>query len=225
MSEISAQDLRRLKTLEERLEKAQGEKKMFAVERRDLRARATAAERTARSAEKRAGEVDIRIAGLLEENVKLATRLDEIATDAERLRSAGVKLREELDATKKSLKEALSESKRLTRLLGKAESERDRVAERLKLADAQLKTKTTTPVLPAKEVAKLIDAFVDEIGSGLPGMVVRDGEIRLQVAFGKVGQASGFVVPSADAPPDVRKNLHEVSVRFDRTLDVSEVRE
>lgn len=225
MSEISAQDLRRLKTLEERLEKAQGEKKMFAVERRDLRARATAAERTARSAEKRAGEVDIRIAGLLEENVKLATRLDEIATDAERLRSAGVKLREELDATKKSLKEALSESKRLTRLLGKAESERDRVAERLTLADAQLKTKTTTPVLPAKEVAKLIDAFVDEIGSGLPGMVVRDGEIRLQVAFGKVGQASGFVVPSADAPPDVRKNLHEVSVRFDRTLDVSEVRE
>lgn len=56
-------------------------------------------------------------------------------------------------------------------------------------------------------------------------MVVRDGEIRLQVAFGKVGRASDFVVPSADAPPDVCKNLHEVSVRFDRTLDVPEVRQ
>lgn len=219
MPEISAQDLRRLNALEERLEKAQGEKKTFTVERRELRARATAAERTAKSAEKRAGEIDTRLTALLEENAKLATRLDEIATDAERLRSAGVKLREELDASKKSLKETLSESSRLTRSLGKAESERDRVVERLKFAEAQLKTETTTPVLPAKEVAKLIDGFVDEIGAGLPGMVVRDGEIRLQVAFGKVGSVSGFVVPSADSPPDVRKNLHEVSVRFDRTLE------
>ena len=47
MPEISAQDLRRLQALEEKLEKAQGEKKSFAVERRELRARATAAERTA----------------------------------------------------------------------------------------------------------------------------------------------------------------------------------
>jgi hypothetical protein len=92
------------------------------------------------------------------------------------------------------------------------------LGQRVKLAEAQLKTKTITPVLPANEVARLIDGFVDEIGSGLPGLSVREGEIRLQVAFGKVGQASGFVVPSADAPADVRKNLHEVSVRFDRTL-------
>jgi hypothetical protein len=134
------------------------------------------------------------------------------------LRAAGIKLREQLDATKKSLQQTLSEAKKTTRTLQKTESEREVLGQRLKLAEAQLKTKTITPVLPAKEVARLIDGFVDEIGSGLPGLSVREGEIRLQVAFGKVGQASGFVVPSADAPADVRKNLHEVSVRFDRTL-------
>jgi chromosome segregation ATPase len=218
MPEISAQDLRRLQALEERLEKAQGEKKTFTVERRELRARATAAERAAKSAEKRAGEVDERLAALLAENARLAARLDEIAADSERLRAASLKLREQLDATKKSLQQTLSEAKKTTRTLQKTESERARLVERLKLAEAQLKTTTTTPVLPAKEVAKLIDGFVDEIGTGLPGMVVRDGEIRLQVAFGKVGQATGFVVPSAEAPPDVRKNLHEVSIRFDRAL-------
>lgn len=225
MPEISAQDLRRLKALEERLEKAQDEKKSFTVERRELRARATAAERTAKSAEKHAAEVDERLAALLVENNRLAARLGEIAADSERLQAAGLKLRAQLDETKKGLREAVAASKKLTRSLQKTESERDRVGERLKLAEAQLKTTTTTPVLPAREVAKLIDGFVTEIGTGLPGMVVRDGEIKLQVAFGKVGQATGFVVPSADAPPEVRKNLHEVAVRFDRSLEVAELPE
>lgn len=218
MSELSAQDLRRLKTLEERLEKAADEKRSFAVERRELRGRATTAERAAKAAERRAGEVDDKLAALLAENARLATQLDEAGADAERLRAAGVKLREELDATKKSLREAVAESKRLTKTLQRAETDRDRLAEKLKLAEAQLKAKTTIPVLPAKEVAKLIDGFMEEIGSGLPGLSVREGEIHLQVAFGKVGRASGFVVPSADAPPDVRKNLHDVSFRFERSF-------
>lgn len=218
VSEISAQDLRRLSTLQERLEKAQGEKKKFAVERRELRERSAAAERAAKAAEKSAGELDTRLTALIAENAKLAARLDEVATDAERLSSAGVKLRGELEATRKSLRAAVAEGARLTKTLQKVESAGQRVAERLNLAEAQLKSTTTTPVLPAKEVARLIDGFMEEIGTGLPGLSVREGEIRLQVAFGKAGRASGFVVPSADSPPDVRKNLHEVSFRFDRTL-------
>lgn len=225
MPEVSAQDLRRLTALEERLAKAQGEKKTFTAERRELRARATEAVRTARSAERRTVELEAQIAALLEENAKLATRLEEIAGDSAELRSVGLKLREELDASVKTLEQAGSERAQLTETLGKAESERNGLAERLKLAEEQLKTETTTPVLPAREVARLIDGFVGEIGSGLPGMVVRDGEIRLQVAFGQVGTAAGFVVPSADSPPEVRRNLHEVSVRFDRTVVAPEPRE
>ncbi len=219
MSELSEQDLRRLATLEERLEKAADEKRSFTVERRELRARATTAERATKSAARRVGELDDKLAAVLAENARLADRLEETAGDVEKLRAAGGKLRGELDAAKKSLREASAESKRLTKSLQKAESDRERVAEHLKLAEAQLKSKTTTPVLPAKEVAKLIDGFMDEIGTGLPGLAVREGEIRLQVAFGKVGRTSGFVVPSADAPPEVRANLHDISFRFDRAFE------
>jgi chromosome segregation ATPase len=217
--EISAQDLRRLRALEDRLEKAQDERKSLSAERRELRARVTAAEREVRAAGSRAAEVEGRLEALLAENSRLAARLDEIAKDGEKLRDAGVKLREHLDAAKKAVREGAAETKRLTRSLQKAETEGDRLAERLKLAEAQLKAKTTTPVLPAKEVARLIDGFVEEIGGGLPGLAVREGEIRLNVAFGKVGRATGFVVPSADAPPEVRKNLHEVAFRFDRSRE------
>lgn len=218
MAELSPQDLRRLRTLEERLEKATDEKRSFTVERRELRARATAAERATRAAEKRASDLDTRLAAVLTENAGLATRLDELEADAERLRAAGTKLREELDAAKKSLREAVAEARRVGKTLDRAEADRERIAEHLRVAEAQLKAKTTTPVLPAKEVAKLIDGFMEEIGTGLPGLSVREGEIRLQVAFGKAGRATGFVVPSADAPKEVRTNLHEVFFRFDRTL-------
>ena len=219
MPEISAQDLRRLNALEGRLEKAQDERRSLSEERRELRTRATAAERAAKAAEREIAEVDGRLAAVLEENARLAGRLDELSADLERLRSAGTKLRDDLSSARGELKQALSAGKQAERALQKANSERERLAERLKLAEAQVNAKTTAPVLPAREVAKLIDGFVDEIGAGLPGMVVRDGEIRLQVAFGKAGRVAGFVVPSADSPPDVRKSLHEVSVRFDRTLE------
>ena len=224
MAELSAQDLRRLTTLEDRLAKAQGEKRSFTVERRELRARATEATREARSAERRTVELESQIAALLEENAKLATRLEEIAKDSEELRSAGLRLRDELEAAAKSREQASAESAQLTKSLGETVAERDSVVERLKLADAQLKTEAKTPLLPAKEVARLIDGFVGELGTNLPGMAVREGEIRLQVGFGKVGSSTGFVVPSADSPPEVRKDLHEVSVRFDRTIEPRELR-
>ncbi|MGH2382250.1 MAG: hypothetical protein ACRDG7_13665 [Candidatus Limnocylindria bacterium] len=222
MPEISAQDLRRLRALEGRLAKAGEKARSSTAERRELRARATAAERTARTAEKRVGEVEERVTALVDENARLSARLDSVAADSERLQGAAIKLREQLDEANGSLTAAASEERKLTRSLQQTESERDRLVERLKLADAQLENQTTAPVLPAKEVATLIDNFVDEVGSGLTGMVVRDGEIKLQVAFAKVGRATGFVVPSADAPPEVSRNLSEVAIRFDRSRDVAE---
>ncbi len=225
MPEISAQDLRRLRALEERLEKAQDERRSLSAERRELRARATAAERDARAADSRTADAEQRLEALVVENGRLAARLDEISSEADKLRGAAVKLREQLDEARKEVRAGAAETKRLTKSLAKAETEGERLGERLKLAEAQLKSKTTTPVLPAKEVARLIDGFVEEIGGGLPGLAVREGEIRLNVAFGKVGRATGFVVPSADAPPEVRKNLHEVSVRFDRSRELVDAEE
>lgn len=204
MPEVSARDLRRLRALEGRLEKAEGERKSLTAERRELRARAAAAEN--------------RVAALLEENARLAAERDDVAADVGRLRDAGDKLRAELDRAKAAAREAVGEAKRLQSSLRRAERERDRLDERLKLAEGQLKGKTTAPLVTAGEVARLLDGFVAEIGGGLPGLAVREGEVRLQVAFGKVGRATGFVVPSADAPPEARKNLHEVAIRFDRTL-------
>lgn len=223
MAEISAQDLRRLRALEGRLEKAEGEKRTLGAERRTLRARATAAERAVKAAERGRTEVETRVTALLEENAALAARLEDIAADGERLRAAAEKLRGELDTSKAALRETNATAKRLQSSLQKTERERDRLDERLKLAEGQLKGKTTAPLLAPTEVAGLLDGFVEQIAGGLPGLEVREGEVKLQVGFGKVGRASGFVVPTADAPPEARRNLHEIALRFDRTLASEEL--
>jgi predicted nuclease with TOPRIM domain len=218
--EISARDLRRLQALEGRLAKTQDERKALAAERRELRAAVAANARRARAAEKEAAAADEKLEAVLRENAALAARIDEIQADLEGVQAASLRLREQVDTTSAELgavREALAAAEGK---VGGLEKERDSLSESLKLANEQLSDKGMTPVLPAKEVAKLIDGLVVEIGTGLPGMVVRDGELRLQVAFGKIGQQTGFVIPSAETPEEVRKNLHEVAIRFDRSVEL-----
>ena len=157
---------------------------------------------------------------MLAENAALAARLEDVKGDLERLEAASLELRQQVDTTQAELAGVRDTLAQTQGLLGNVEGERDSLAENLKLANEQLSGKQITPVIPAKEVAKLIDGLVLEIGSRLPGMVVRDGELRLQVAFGKVGQQTGFVIPGAESPAEVRENLHEVAIRFDRTIEL-----
>ncbi len=220
MPEISARDLRRLQALEERLTRTQDERKALAAERRELRAAVAANARRARAAEKEAAAADDKVEAVLRENAALAARIDEIQADLEGMQAASLRLREQVDTTSAELgtvREALAAAEGK---VGGLEKERDSLSDSLKLANEQLSGKGMTPVLPAKEVAKLVEGLIVEIGTGLPGMVVRDGELRLQVAFGKIGQQTGFVIPSAESPPEVRENLHEVAIRFDRTLEL-----
>jgi len=218
--EISARDLRRLQALEGRLTKTRDERQALAAERRELRAAVTANARRARAAEKEAAAADDKVEAILRENAALAARIDEIQADLERVQAASLELRAQVDATSTELGAAQQALAAAEGKVGGLEKERDSLSESLKLANEQLSGKGMTPVLPAKEVAKLVEGLVLEIGTGLPGMVVRDGELRLQVAFGKIGQQTGFVIPSAETPPDVRKNLHEVAIRFDRTVEL-----
>jgi predicted nuclease with TOPRIM domain len=218
--EISARDLRRLEALEGRLTKTQDERKALAAERRELRAAVSANARRARAAEKEAAAADEKLEAVLRENAVLAARIDEMQADLEQVRAAALELRNQVDSTATELGAVQNALAAAEGKVGGLEQERDTLSENLKIANEQLAGKGITPVIPAKEVAKVVDGLITEIGTGLPGMVVRDGELRLQVAFGKVGQQTGFVIPSAETPEEVRKNLHEVAIRFDRTVEL-----
>jgi DNA repair exonuclease SbcCD ATPase subunit len=220
--EISGRDLRRLQSLEDRLTREQTERRALAAERRDLRTAVAANARRARDAEKELAACRSQVEALLRENSALAGRLEEARADLGQLQSASLELRDQVDKAHGELAAAQKALAAAQKEVGAIKGERDGLLESLKLANEQLAGKEITPVLQAKDVANLVDGFVLELGSGLPGLAVREGEIRLQVAFARVGEVSGFVVPSAESPPEVRENLHQVSVRFDRSLELPE---
>ena len=213
MAEISARDLRRLEALEGRVAREEDRRKALTAERQTLRREATAAQRREREAEKRAKGLDERLEALLDENRRLAGEAEEARADLDRLRAAGEDLRARADAGAKELADLRTRLREAERALKKVEGERDRLDDRLRVAEERLGGKELTPLLPAKDVSSLLDALFDDLGSGLTGLDVREGEVRLQVAFGKVGRTAGFVVPSADTPVE---NLHQVTLRLNR---------
>jgi chromosome segregation ATPase len=218
--EVSATDLRRLEALEGRLEKTRDEQQKLAAERRQLRAAAAANARRIRELEKDAGATEKQLEAALAENASLATRLEECGKDLERLRTASLELRTELDAARGELEKAAKAAAQAEKETSSLRKERDDLAGSLALANEQLAGKSVAPVLTASEVSKLVDSLVTDLGSSLSGMAIRDGELQLKVGFEKVGRTTGFVVPSSESPPEVRDNLHEVSIRFARTVDL-----
>jgi septal ring factor EnvC (AmiA/AmiB activator) len=220
MPEISARDLRRLEALEGRLQKEREQRRTLAAERRDLRAAAAESMRRARGLENELRAREKTLAALIAENEGLAAALDELKADVERLQAAPLELRPELDACRKTLGDAESALASAQDQLGTVQAERDGLAESLRVARDQLDGKTMAPVVPAAEIAKLVNNLISEIGSRLPGLGVTEGEMRLRVGFGKVGRTSGFVIPSPESPPELRESLHELSVRFDRTVEL-----
>lgn len=209
MPEISARDLKRLQALESRLEKATDE-------RRELRAAINANQRRARAAEKAVETTEERLAAVIAENTQLASSLEQATGDLEQVQAASLSLRKELDAAREELGVARTQAGEARAAAAAAEKAREAVTESLELAQAQLAGEGIEPALPAKAVADLLDDLVGELGGSLHGLAVSEGELRLNVAFGKVGSRVAFVVPSADSTPELRDSTHDVTLRFDR---------
>jgi septal ring factor EnvC (AmiA/AmiB activator) len=218
--EISARDLRRLEALEGRLSKATEERRSLAEARRELRSALTGSERRVRALERERAAVSDQLEGVLAENQALAARLEEARADLDRLQAASLELRTQVDSAQNELKSAQEALATTEGKLADIHAERDDVVNQLKVANEQLAGKGITPVLPPAKVAELVDGFVGEFDRGLPGLALREGEVRLQVAFAQVGEEAGFVVPSPGAPAEVRENLHEVAVRFGRSIEL-----
>jgi DNA repair exonuclease SbcCD ATPase subunit len=151
---------------------------------------------------------------LIAENARLAARLEEGEATRDRLATALAELREELGALRAQLGragEAISAAEERTHSL---QQERDQLHESMSLANSQLRDEARPPVLSATEVSSLVDRLLQNLGSQLSGLSVREGELHLNVGFEKVGDQTGFVLPSSDAPLQSQENLHSISVRL-----------
>ena len=243
MKAPTEKELRNLALLEQRLAKAQAEKATLTAEKRELKQHLTVAEKKAQEAERqRQTEQESRLAALsnaahqvkeieqkmqaqatqitalLAENRRLAESLDDCLAEAAQLQEMALKSREEAKSAQAERAAALKAKERVEAALKQSETERISVQNKLTAAETQLKEKKITPILQSEEVAKLFGELLEKIRGGLGGVSVRSGEIKLKVAFSAAGNLRGFVVPTPQAGPEIKENLHEIIIRFDQPL-------
>lgn len=200
--------------------KATGDRKSLAAERKELRAAVTANARRAKAAEETAAADSERLDKLVEENAQLAAERDRAVADAQLLESTSATLRSDLTRAAAEAKAAKREAASLAKQLSSAGAEVERGREALAVARAQLEKDGTDLMLPTSEVAELVDHLIVDFSDRMPGLGIRDGELRLKVAFGKVGGQPGLVLPTPTSPAAVLDSLQDITLRFDRSAGV-----
>ncbi len=155
------------------------------------------------------------IAALIAENRRLADQLANLDKDAAVLRGAAEEARAGLEAARQEA--AASVRAELEGQLKRVHAERDALQSQLTIANKQLAEQGKTPLLPAEQAAVLVNELVDRLQVGFTDLRITEGELKLKVGFGAVGDVSGFVVPTTDSPAEIRENLQEIAFRFDRT--------
>ena len=204
MPEVSAQDLRRFRRLEERLAAAEEKRRAVTAERSD-------AVRDLRRAETEAAKEESRVEELLAENKRLA---------------------ELLASTKADLDDAAEAQSGTAAALGTMTRERDawrghaiqgrdqlRTARsRIEQLEAQLEDVEDDGVsapLTAESVAVLLDDFVGRLDGRMSGLRLDGGELKLRVGFAATSTGAAFVVPSASRRAEDVEALHEVRLSLD----------
>lgn len=157
---------------------------------------------------------DATAAQLIAENRRLAAQIDALSGDLAVVMTVADEAKAGLDAVRAETEARVRAE--LTASVQRVQAERDLLSQQLVTANKQLLEQGKTPILPADQVAVLINDLVGKMQTNLSGMLVREGEVKLKVAFGAVGETGGFVIPTADSTPEIRENLQEVTFRFDR---------
>ncbi len=151
---------------------------------------------------------------LVEENRRLAVQVESMRGDLSASQGAAAEAKARLDAVRAETERRVRAE--LAAELSAARAERDSLRVQLNTAVKQLGTEGKSPVVPADRVAEMLKDLLDRMQGGLEGLRVHEGEVKLRVGIEAVGDGVGFVIPSADSPPELGEHLQEVTLRFDR---------
>jgi chromosome segregation ATPase len=236
--EQSPEELRKqILALETHLERTQARSETLTAERKELRRRLAAAEKDVQRLQAAAGEsqaaleaaraqaedrstevekLSKQIDALIEENRRLAERLDGVTADVASYRD-----------TAQGREEAVRKARQETEAALRAEfaadehewaTERRRLEAQVASLERQVEEQGKVLHLPPERVADLVNGLVSQLRTSMSGMRLREGELRLRVGFAGTSEHAGFVVPTSDSGPEIRDSLHEVVFRFDRLV-------
>ena len=234
MPEVSASELRQLRSLSVRIVRVEDSAKnrlerlrSATAEISELKAAAKEEKRTNAAQQKvleqenaalikelaaaRAG-LTSQVSELLEVNRDLAERLGTAEGTSRALTAATEKIALRRDKAEAELSELKVVSTAAAKELATLQKSHVKIQNQLAAATAQLTEEGVAILLPPDAVGGLLDDFVSKIDLG--GLEVHEGDIRLNVAFAQAGDTTGFVIPTTSA--DKNLPLHTINLNLTR---------
>jgi chromosome segregation ATPase len=151
---------------------------------------------------------------LIAENRRLAESMGTVENDLKLFQEKAAKAAEDVKAAQEQTAARLNA--RHENEKQQLQNQQEQLQKQVTLLSKQLEEEGRVILMSPERVASLMGELVQQMDSQMPGMKLSTGEVKLKVAFGGVGEISGFAVPTPDAPAELRENLHEVTIRFDR---------
>lgn len=168
--------------------------------------------------ERELAEMERRLSAAIEDASDASGQLAAARRERERAEGEVATVRAQLDRLSQAAKGAETRLHEVEAALTTSLRELQLANGKLEAAERDLRSKGRQPLMPAPELARLTTDFLRSLESQMPGMFLRDGELRLKVAVGK-GDAgpAGFHVVTPDAPPELASALQEFVLRFGKT--------
>ena len=208
MPDISATELRRLQALSDRIVRSEDRRKLLQEQRNAARNEVKELKATNRQLQKDARDLTKQISEVIEENKRLAAALAAAEDDVSNVTGRAAELVTERNKLAAANDALTGETRDLTKKLSAQQKANSTLKKSLDSAQAQLEADEVPVLLTPDSVGEMLDDFVKQIDVG--GLQINKGDIRLSVAFGAAGEATGFVIPSAAADKDLP--LHTIAL-------------
>lgn len=218
MPDISASELRRLQALSERIVRSEDRRRVLQEQRNAARDEVKELRATNRGLQKEVKDLTKQIAEVIEENKRLSEALTAAEDDVSNVTGRAAELVSERDRLATANDSLTRETRDLTKKLAAQEKANGTLKKSLDSAQAQLEADEVPVLLTGDSVGNLLDDFVKQIDIG--GLQINKGDIRLSVAFGTAGEATGFLIPSTAADKDLP--LHTISLDLVRRAPESD---
>lgn len=153
---------------------------------------------------------------LIEENRRLAERLENLTLDLEQYRQAAQNVQEQIAAARQEVEAQFQDQiAQLQQQLTQLQAEK---TEQINIYQQQLRQQEKIPLLTTQGSVELITRFISQLRESMTNFQLKTGDIKLKVAFGQVGDYRGLVIPTIDSQPQIVEQLQEITLQFDRNV-------
>jgi chromosome segregation ATPase len=151
------------------------------------------------------------------ENRNLSVTIESTKKELERYRQLSLQAETRVQDAIKEREAADKARLAAEKTIQNLQAQNEKLKSQLSASQEAGQAKGETSFLTADKVARMVSSLSNELAGSMSGLTVKNVEVKLKVAFAGTDDEEAFILPTVLSGPEIKDNLHEVVLRFDRT--------